>query len=315
MSDEQKESIKVRVEELIVDFERLDAELSTEESEIVDFEKRYFDLKLKFKNKIDAIDASRSINVSGQNISIAIPTEQSSVHSQTSLSNIQKSQYLKGLLSDEPASLIKHIPLSNESYEEAGGKLIDRYDKKKQIVYALFKIFLDQRVVSQVTMTNLRNLVDTSDEVLRGLKGLGTEATHRDPWLIQILMQKLEAETKRLWSVKTAEKDFPTLQEFLEFLNVRCSPLELMTCNDCDIKVPTKSNFIAYKNNPGDELMEILSIKFELLPVVDNQLLEPLFKPEEFDSEFEIIEENRKKSFVLAILGEKRFLNVQNPML
>ncbi|GFW89529.1 uncharacterized protein TNCV_1514801 [Trichonephila clavipes] len=66
-----------RIEELIVDFERLDSELSAEESEIMEFEQRYFDLKLKFQDKIDAIDASRSINVSGQNISIAIPTEQS----------------------------------------------------------------------------------------------------------------------------------------------------------------------------------------------------------------------------------------------
>ncbi|GFW71559.1 uncharacterized protein TNCV_2309941 [Trichonephila clavipes] len=215
----------------------------------MEFEQRYFDLKLKFQNKIDAIDASRSINVSGQNISIAIPTKQSNanfrlpklnipvfsgkfedwinfkdlfvtaVYSQTSLGNIQKFQYLKGLLSDESAFLIKHIPLSNESYEEAWGKLIDRYDKKKQIVYALIKTFLDQKGISQVNMTNLRNLVDTSDEVLRGLKAFGTEATNKDHWLIQILMQKLDTETKRLWSVKTAEKDFPTLKEFLEFLN------------------------------------------------------------------------------------------------
>ncbi|GFV36232.1 uncharacterized protein TNCV_2232791 [Trichonephila clavipes] len=101
-------------------------------------------------------------------------------------------------------------------------------------------------------MTNLRNLVDTSDEVLRGYRTLETEATNRDPWLIQILMQKLDTETKRLWSTKTVEKDFPTLKEFLEFLNVRCLSLELMTCNDsvCDTKAPTKSNFIACKNNP-----------------------------------------------------------------
>ncbi|GFV24734.1 transposable element Tcb2 transposase [Trichonephila clavipes] len=84
-----------------------------------------------------------------------------------------------------------------------------------------------------------------SDEVLRGFKALGTEATNRDPWLIQILMQKLDTETKRLWSVKTAENDFPILKEFLEFLNVRCSSLELMTCHDSDTKVPTKSNFIS----------------------------------------------------------------------
>ncbi|GFW37207.1 uncharacterized protein TNCV_5021051 [Trichonephila clavipes] len=63
-----------------------------------------------------------------------------------------------------------HISLFNESYEEAWGKWIDRYDKKKQIVYALIKTFLDQKGVSQVNMTNLRNLVDTSDEELRELK-------------------------------------------------------------------------------------------------------------------------------------------------
>ncbi|GFV20708.1 uncharacterized protein TNCV_777531 [Trichonephila clavipes] len=163
-----------RLEELIVDLERLDSELSAEESEIMEFEQRYFDLKLKFQDKIDAIDASRSIIVSGQNISIAIPTEQFNANFRLPKLNIP-------VFSDEPASLIKHIPLSNESYEEAWGKLIDRYDKKKQIVYALIKTFLDQKCISLVNMTNLRNLVDTSDEVLRGLKALGTEATNRDP--------------------------------------------------------------------------------------------------------------------------------------
>ncbi|GFY70940.1 uncharacterized protein TNIN_437531 [Trichonephila inaurata madagascariensis] len=55
------------LEELFVDFEWLDSELRSEESEIIEFEKRFFDLKLKFQDKIDAIDASRSINTSGQN--------------------------------------------------------------------------------------------------------------------------------------------------------------------------------------------------------------------------------------------------------
>ncbi|GFR22573.1 uncharacterized protein TNCT_267411 [Trichonephila clavata] len=65
-----------RLEELIVDFERLDKELSAKESEIVEFEKYFFD----FKDKIDATDVSRSINVGVQNISIAAPTEQSSAN-------------------------------------------------------------------------------------------------------------------------------------------------------------------------------------------------------------------------------------------
>ncbi|GFY45911.1 uncharacterized protein TNIN_61631 [Trichonephila inaurata madagascariensis] len=159
MSEEQKESIKVARGRVKASLTRLEngADDLNLKNEILEFLSKFEDW-INFKDLFVT-----------------------AVHSQTSLSNIQKFQYLKGLLSDEPVSLIKHIPLSNESYEEAWGKLIDRYNKKKQIVYALIKTFLDQKDISQVNMTNLRNLVHTSDKVLRGLKTLGTEAMNRDP--------------------------------------------------------------------------------------------------------------------------------------
>ncbi|KAF8777969.1 hypothetical protein HNY73_014746 [Argiope bruennichi] len=262
-----------RLEELLKEFERLDSELTVEDSEIEEFENRYFSLKLKFQNKIDVFNTSQFTSVVTQNPSVqsisnfrlpklTIPVFSgkfedwmnfkdlfvSTVHSQLSLSNSQKFQYLKGLLSDEPASLIKHIPLSNDSYEEAWGKLMDRYDKKKKIINALIKTFLEQKGISQANSTNLRNIVDTSDEVLRGLKSLGEEASSRDPWLIHLLLQKLDPETRRLWSVKTSEIEFPTWEEFLEFLNTRCSSLELMVYNESDAKIPTKSSFVACEN-------------------------------------------------------------------
>ncbi|KAF8791491.1 hypothetical protein HNY73_006347 [Argiope bruennichi] len=250
-----------RLEELLKEFEKLDSELTIEDSEIEEFENRYFSLKLKFQNKIDVFNRSQFTSAQTQNSSVqsisnfrlpklTIPVFSgkfedwmnfkdlfvSTVHSQLSLSNSQKFQYLKGLLSDEPASLIKHIPLSNDSYEEAWGKLMDRYDKKKKIINALIKTFLEQKGISQANSTNLRNIVDTSDEVLRGLKSLGEEASSRDPWLIHLLLQKLDPETRRLWSVKTSEIEFPTWEEFLEFLNTRCSSLELMDCTNCHLK-------------------------------------------------------------------------------
>ncbi|KAF8786764.1 hypothetical protein HNY73_008437 [Argiope bruennichi] len=250
-----------RLEELLKEFEKLDSELTIEDSEIEEFENRYFSLKLKFQNKIDVFNTSQFTSAQIQNSSVqsisnfrlpklTIPVFSgkfedwmnfkdlfvSTVHSQLSLSNSQKFQYLKGLLSDEPASLIKHIPLSNDSYEEAWGKLMDRYDKKKKIINALIKTFLEQKGISQANSTNLRNIVDTSDEVLRGLKSLGEEASSRDPWLIHLLLQKLDPETRRLWSVKTSEIEFPTWEEFLEFLNTRCSSLELMVTSQIPVE-------------------------------------------------------------------------------
>ncbi|GBN51506.1 hypothetical protein AVEN_246686-1, partial [Araneus ventricosus] len=147
-----------RLEELIKEYEKLDAEVSFEDTEIVEFEDRYFSLKLKLQNKIDALNVSHSTTVERQNSSVVVQSNSnyrlpklnvpvfsgkfedwmnfkdlfvSTVQSETSLGNSQKFQYLKALLSDEPVSLIKHIPLSNDSYEESWGKLMDRYDKKK----------------------------------------------------------------------------------------------------------------------------------------------------------------------------------------
>ncbi|GBM89948.1 hypothetical protein AVEN_88668-1 [Araneus ventricosus] len=269
-----------KLEELIKEYEKLDAEVSFEDSEIVEFEDRYFSLKLKLQNKIEALNVPHFTTVKRQNSLVVVQSISnfrlpklnipvfsgkfedwmnfkdlfvSTVQSQTSLSNSQKFQYLKALLSDEPASLIKHIPLSNDSYEEAWGKLMDRYDKKKQIVHALIKTVLDQKSISQANTTNLRNLVCAVDEVLRGLKALGKEAISRDAWLIQLLLQKLDPETRRLWSVKTTEIEFPTWKEFLEFLNTRCSSLELMIYDESDVKLSTKSNFVACKNTQGNK--------------------------------------------------------------
>ncbi|GFX25721.1 uncharacterized protein TNCV_4337051 [Trichonephila clavipes] len=65
------------------------------------------------------------------------------------------------------------MPISNDSYEEAWQKLLNRYDNKKQIVQSLIKTFLDQKPISEANCFNLRKLLDTSDGCLRGLNALG----------------------------------------------------------------------------------------------------------------------------------------------
>ncbi|GFU27925.1 uncharacterized protein TNCV_450191 [Trichonephila clavipes] len=110
----------------------------------------------------------------------------STVHSQVSISNVEKFQYLKGLLTNEPASLIKHMPISNDSYEEAWRKLLD----------------------------------------------IGEQASSKDCWLIYLLLQKIDPESRRLWAIKSSEEEFPNMKALLDFLNVRCSSLELMLNNE-----------------------------------------------------------------------------------
>ncbi|GFQ85117.1 transposon Ty3-G Gag-Pol polyprotein [Trichonephila clavata] len=60
------------------------------------------------------------------------------------------------------------------------------------------------------------------------------------------------------------------------------------------------------------KLLETLSIKFEPLTLVDQQL-EPLFKPEEFDGEFEITEEYREKVLLWQFRAKKKISEFSKP--
>ncbi|GFW69124.1 fatty acyl-CoA reductase wat [Trichonephila clavipes] len=137
-----------RLDDLFKEFERLDSNLSLEESELQEFEERYFYLNAKFNDKLDELNVQNqgrtqnsvaSSITSNSNVGnfrlpkLSIPQFNghfkdwinfkdlfvSTVHSQVSISNVEKFQYLKGLPTNEPASLIKHMPISNDSYEEA----------------------------------------------------------------------------------------------------------------------------------------------------------------------------------------------------
>ncbi|GFT81907.1 uncharacterized protein TNCV_3908821 [Trichonephila clavipes] len=259
----------VKLDDLFKEFERLDSNLSLEESELQEFEERYFYLNAKFNDKLDELNVQNqgrtqnsvasSITSNSNVVNFRLPKLSipqfnghfkdwinfkdlfvSTVHSQVSISNAEKFQYLKGLLTNEPASLIKHMPISNDSYEEAWQKLLDRYNNKKQIVQSLIKTFLDQKPISEANCFNLRKFLDTSDECLRGLNALGEQASSKDSWLIYLLLQKIDPESRRLWAIKSSEEEFPNMKAFLDFLNVRCS-LELMLNNESKCKIPIRS--------------------------------------------------------------------------
>ncbi|GFW38149.1 uncharacterized protein TNCV_602251 [Trichonephila clavipes] len=185
------------LDDLLKEFERLDSTLSLEESEIHEFEERYFYLNAKFNDKFDELNARN-----------------------------------QGLLTNEPFSLIKQIPISNDSYEETWLKLLDRYDNKKQIVLSLIKTFLDQKPISEANCYSFRNLLDVSGERLRGLYALVEQTSSKDCWLIYLLLQKIDSESRRLWAIKSSEEEFPNMKAFLDFLNVRCSSFELMLNNE-----------------------------------------------------------------------------------
>lgn len=112
-------------------------------------------------------------------------------------------QYLKSLLKEEALQLVRHLQVTDVNYYIAWTKLITRYDKKDHIVQQLIKKFIDQPMTSEANFTNLRSLNNNSDEIIRSLSSL--QVDDRDPWIVHILTNKLDPETRQIWATKVIE--------------------------------------------------------------------------------------------------------------
>lgn len=224
----------------------------------IQMEEAVFDLREKLESIIDALSKPTLITHRGEHLSSGVRVETRlppltitsfggdyndwtsfydlylcTVHNNPSLKKVQKMQYLKSLLKEEALQLVKHLPVTDINYDIAWEKLITRYDKKSHIVQQLIKKFIDQPIVTKSHFKELRSLANNSHEIIRSLTTLESEG--RDPWVIHILVSRLDSETKQLWATKVIEESKSTLEDFFKFLDDRCDALE----TSCSDKNPT----------------------------------------------------------------------------
>ncbi|XP_062540962.1 uncharacterized protein LOC134209004 [Armigeres subalbatus] len=164
----------------------------------------------------------------------------SMVHQNVSLKDSQKLYFLKTNLDGEAASLISHLKIEDANYQTALEKLKSRYNKPREIANKHINRFLAQHSLTLSSAQGLRTLHDVSDEVIRALKAMGRE--DRDTWLLFILCEKVDPETKQLWCQKIAEMPDVdiTLQCFLSFIESRSFALQSMQSSKAKTSIPLK---------------------------------------------------------------------------
>lgn len=159
------------------------------------------------------------------------------VESNLSFTCAQKFYYLKSFLRGDAANLIKHMSISEANYIEAWDRLEKRYDQKHLIVQSFIQSFLSLPSCITPNIQTLRKISDGADESIRGLSALGS--SDREPWLIYLLIQKVDHETGQAWAEEAGSRDNCTIKEFLDFLQTRCSCLE--SCYSLPRSLQTRS--------------------------------------------------------------------------
>ncbi|XP_055714973.1 uncharacterized protein LOC129809183 [Phlebotomus papatasi] len=100
----------------------------------------------------------------------------------------------------------------------------DTYDDKLKIVNSHIETFLKQPNITNPNGSNLKKIYTTSISTLQALDTL--KSNERDPWLIYIILDKLDHESQVLWSREIGE-DIPKWDQFTDFLKKRYKSLQV----------------------------------------------------------------------------------------
>lgn len=151
------------------------------------------------------------------------------IHSNGSLTNVQKLHYLKSNLSGQAANLLRHTTITNDNYDIAWNLLKRRYQNKKALVDTQLKILYNQPGHSAESSSNIRELIDTTTECLNALRGLEVDIASWDPLLLFIIVQKLSKETHSAWELSQQDINaLPEFSNFIDFLENRFRVLEVI---------------------------------------------------------------------------------------
>ncbi|KAI5642481.1 hypothetical protein NE865_05508 [Phthorimaea operculella] len=149
------------------------------------------------------------------------------IHTNASLSNAQKMQFLKGKVKGEAEKLIQHLTISFDNYQTCWDILNHRYNNKKLIFTSHINTLLNLPTMQYQSAASIKKIHDTANECLHAIKNLGVDTSSWDPILVHLITQKLDADSHNdyLESLK-APRELPILSELLEYLESKFTSLE-----------------------------------------------------------------------------------------
>ncbi|XP_020296284.1 uncharacterized protein LOC109861165 [Pseudomyrmex gracilis] len=148
------------------------------------------------------------------------------IHSNASLSKVQKFQYLRASLTNEAKNIVNSLEISNANYDVAWKLLKERYDNQRVIVQNHIKAIMELPLMNKENYAELRQIADGAARHLHALQALKRPVDQWDDLLIHVLSSKLDPRTLREWQSSLTGTELPNLKQFFAFLTHQCQMLE-----------------------------------------------------------------------------------------
>ena len=152
------------------------------------------------------------------------------VHDNSSLTDIEKMQYLKTHLRGEASRLVQHLQITNDNYNTGWEILSNRYGNERLAINKLIDKILDIPTIQHESAFKLKQLHDTVVECLEALNNLKIDTKQWGPWITRLMSRKWDPETNKLYEQSLHEpQKIPTLDDVKKFLLARFQSLEAIT--------------------------------------------------------------------------------------
>ena len=182
----------------------------------------------------------------------------SSIHSNSSLSDVDKFNYLVSLVESSAAEAIAGLTITAANYEEAIATLKKRFGNAQLIVSRHMDALLNVTTVSShLDIRALRKLLDTVEAHIRGLRALGVSADSYGGLLSSLLVNKLPSEIRLIISRKatsgTLDLDgiLKTLEQEVEARECASATRQPVPFRKPPVRTPTSNFLIGNSSTPS----------------------------------------------------------------
>lgn len=155
-------------------------------------------------------------------------TFKSLIHENKEINKIQKFPYLKSTLyGDDAKCILDSLEISNDNYNVAWSLLKNRYDNERVIAKGHIRALFDKPSMIKESYSLLRKIIGDTRKHTQALK---QPTATWDDVMIHLITEKLDTLTCKEWENKL-NKELPTLDDLLKFLEHKCQILESVTIN------------------------------------------------------------------------------------
>jgi len=148
------------------------------------------------------------------------------VHTNKSITDIQKFCYLRNALEGEASSLIKNLETSSSNYEIAWKIVTTRYNNTRMLIQTHTKRIFDLEPINKESGIKLKQLTDSLNAHIQALKALKHDPHNWGALLLHVIYTKLDTNSIRQWEAEVSKDELPSVQLMMGFLGKRSQMLE-----------------------------------------------------------------------------------------